>query len=67
MPFNEAKFDLIYKDLPKKYFAPSDGYSYEERVELEPLWAFIETEAAVDGVLFKPFKQMEISSNDDEF
>jgi len=51
-PFNEAAFEKMYKELPKKYFPPRDGYGNEERVELAPLWSYIEKEAETDGVLF---------------
>jgi hypothetical protein len=42
----------MYKSLEKKYFPPRDGYPNQERVELKPLWEYLEKEAAVDGVLF---------------
>ena len=50
--FNEEKFEKMYKSLEKKYFPPRDGYPNQERVELKPLWEYLEKEAAVDGVLF---------------
>ena len=65
--FDEVKFEKIWEELPKKYFPPNENYEREIRVEMKPLWEIMEKDAELDGVLFNPFRQLEINDNDDGF
>ena len=61
LAFDEEAFNQLYDKLPKKIFEAKGEWPTETRVQLKPLWEIVEKEAEEDGVLFQPFRQLEIA------
>ena len=64
-PFNEEAFLKIYEALPKKVYEKKGVWPREERVQMNHLWSLLEKEAAEDGVLFQPFRQLDLPEGED--